>query len=103
MAEHHSQRVRTQDVVLDIGDDAGALIFHTPPELRGAEIEICPVTEPENKTHTEVVARLLQGTTIFTGVFPPLPIGDYHVCRPRERAGQVIKVASGQVTEVDWR
>lgn len=29
-------------VVLDIGDDIGALVVSTPPSMAGVEIEICP-------------------------------------------------------------
>jgi len=55
------------------------------------------------KTHTEVLERLVAGTIIYTGVFPPLPIGNDRVCRPELRANEYLTVFSGQVTEIDWR
>jgi len=101
--DHHSRELRTGHPIFDIGDDAGAVVFFTTPELRWQEIEIYPADMPDAKTHTEVTERLVVGTIIYTGIFPPLPIGDYTVCRPPERAGEIIKVVSGRVTEVDWR
>lgn len=101
--EHHSRHVRTGNVVFDIGNDVGAVVFYTNAELRWQEIEIHPADSPDAKTHTEVTERLVAGTIIYTGVFPPLPIGEYHVCRPEPKADQRFTVVSGQVTEVDWR
>lgn len=96
-------QIQTESVVLDIGDDAGGLIFYTGGDLRGCEIEVAPAAYPDFKTHTQVSERLVQGRTLFAGVFPPIALGDYLVCRPPERAGQAFTVSSGHVTEIDWR
>jgi hypothetical protein len=100
--EHHSTEVRTGNVVLDIGDGAGGLVFYTSVHLRWQEIEIAPVEMPERKTHTEVTERLVAGKILYTGVFPPLPVGDYRVCRPEVRANERFTIVSGQVTQIDW-
>ena len=99
----HARGVRTGHPILDIGDDAGAVVFYTSPELCWQEVEIAPADLPEAKTHTDVTERLVAGTIIYTGVFPPLPAGDYRVCRPESRTNQRFTIAPGQVTEVDWR
>jgi hypothetical protein len=104
MVENHVQRVHTEQIVLDIGDDMGGLIFYTTPELISSEIEVAPVAAPQFKTHTDVAERLVNGrTTIYAGVFPPIAVGDYTVCCPAERQGQLFSVTSGHVTEIDWR
>ncbi len=103
MPEHHTHRVHTEDVVLDIGEGAGGLVFYTRDELQGREIEICPADQPTHKTHTEVDARVVNERTISVGVFPPLVAGDYRVCRPASRAGESFTVTDGRVTEIDWR
>lgn len=99
----HSREIRTGHPILDIGDDMGGVIFFTPPELRWQEIEIVALATPEAKTHTEVTERLAGSAITCTGVFPPVPIGDYRVCRPASRAGEAFTVVSGQVTQIDWR
>jgi len=103
MAERHVQRVHTQEVVLDIGDGMGAVVFHTLGHLHGHEIEVIQLDEHATKIHCEVDERSLNGRTVFAGVFPPLPAGDYRVCRPQPRANERFTVVSGQVTEIDWR
>jgi hypothetical protein len=100
---HHAGGIHTGQVVLDIGDDMGGLIVYTDADLHGQEIEVFPRTRPELLTHTDVHQRVLGGQTIFTAVFTPLPIGEYEVARPPERAGQSIAIVSGTVTEIDWR
>jgi hypothetical protein len=95
--------VRTGHPLLDIGDDSGAVIFYTTAELCWQEIEIAPADQPQAKTHTEVTERLIGSRIIYTGVFPPLPVGDYMIVRPASRAEQHFGVAAGQVTEIDWR
>jgi hypothetical protein len=100
---HHSpQRVRTEEVVLDIGDDMGGLVFYTPRDLHGHEIEVLCQAGDAQKIHCEVDERIVNGRTIFTGVFPPIAAGEYQVCRPESRAGERFTVTAGQVREIDW-
>ena len=100
---HHSpQRVHTEDVVLDIGDDMGGLVFYASAELHGHEIEVLGQAEDAQKIHCEVDERIVNGRTIFTGVFPPVPAGEYLVCRPERRAGEHFTVTAGYVQEIDW-
>ncbi|MGI9149175.1 MAG: hypothetical protein ACR2IK_21940 [Chloroflexota bacterium] len=103
MPERHVQRIHTTPVVLDIGEGMGGLIFYTPAALLGVEIEVAPAAYPDFKTHTEVDERVVNGQTLYAGVFPPIRVGDYRVCRPADRAGQSFSIAPGQVTELDWR
>ena len=105
MHEHHhhsSQRVHTEEVVLDIGDDMGGLVFYARSDLHGQEIEILAQAADAQKIHCEVDERIVNGRTIFTGVFPPLTAGEYQVCRPEVRAGERFTVTAGHVHEIDW-
>ena len=100
---HHSpQRVHTEAVVLDIGDTMGGLVFYAQRDLRGHEIEVLRRAQDAEKIHCEVDERILNGRTIYTGVFPPLPAGDYEVCRPERHAGERFTVAPGGVQEIEW-
>jgi hypothetical protein len=100
---HHSpQRVHTEDVVLDIGDDMGGLVFYARGDLHGHEIEVLAQDEDAQKIHCEVDERIVNGRTIFTGVFPPVPAGEYQVCRPESHAGQRFTVTAGYVREINW-
>lgn len=66
-------------------------------------IEIIPTDTPTTRTHTEVTQRLLAGNIIYTGVFPPLPLGEYRVSRPEMRRNERFSIAAGHVTQIDWR
>ena len=99
----HTREMRTGHPVLDIGDETGGVIFLTPSELCWQEVEIAANDRPDVKTHTDVTERLLADGIIYTGVFPPLPTGEYHVCRPIARAGERFSITSGRVTQIDWR
>jgi hypothetical protein len=100
---HHSPpRVHTENVVLDIGEDMGGLVFYAPPELHRQEIEVLWQAGHAPKIHCEVDERIVNGRTIFAGVFPPVPAGEYLVCRPEVRAGEHFTVMAGHVQEIDW-
>jgi hypothetical protein len=84
MPHEHGQpdRIHAEDLVLDIGGEIGALVIYTPVELRELEIEISRAGESK-RVHTQVHERVVNGRTLFAGVFPDL--------------------AAGEVAEVDWR
>src|SRR5919202_5337785 len=81
MAVASVERVHTQPIVLDIGQDIGALIVYTGPELRGREIEISPKGNAARRTHMEVLERTVTGQTVWAAVFPALSAGDYSLWR----------------------
>jgi hypothetical protein len=78
MVEKYEKRVHTEHVVLDIGQDIGALIIYTRGDLRGKQID---VSLKENATakrvHTDVLERTLGGRPVFAAVFAALPAGEY--------------------------
>lgn len=84
-------------VVLDIGGDRGAAIIFTPGELSGEEIEIRPVDQPWDGTHTAVRPRELPDTLAHAGVFGSLRAGAYQL---RIRRGDPVRAESEQVVDL---
>jgi hypothetical protein len=102
--DHHHHHdiadVRAQPVVLDLGGEIGALIVHTSPELLGAEIEISPAGEDENRQHKQVLRRLLGPETATVLVYDNLPEGDYTLWLDEEAPTRGVHVTGGQVAEL---
>src|SRR5580765_5336494 len=81
---HHASfwtRRHTESVVLDIGDDVGALVLYTSPEHHTQEIEVsllgaAPGTQ---RVHSAVLERSLNGRTFYAATYPELPAGEYQV------------------------
>jgi hypothetical protein len=98
---HHDasywSRRHTESVVLDIGDDVGALILYTPAELHGHEIEVSRLGDDAGRVHSAVLERSVNGRTLYAAVYPELPEGDYRVwggLRP------TVNITAGTVAEL---
>lgn len=91
-------------VLLDIGDDVGAVIVRMPAHLAAAEIEICPFGEPRRaapREHVGVHAR--PGARGLTAVFAAVREGDYELyVKPDGPTELVARVRGGQVSELEW-
>jgi hypothetical protein len=92
---------RQGTVVLDIGDGIGALVVHTTSALAGVEIEIARAGEHTQFVHTEVRERVLPDRSVYAGVFPDLPEGDYTLLAVAGHGRHDVTIRSGRVTEVD--
>jgi hypothetical protein len=118
-------------VVLDIGGDIGALVLTTPPDLDGAEIEICPAGRRNGPPdeggdwwqgewrshrhshehahgpawpHVAVLPRPMGAGIGHAAVFPALRQGSYEVwVRPHGATALVVMVTGGAVTTAAWR
>ncbi len=103
MSEHAMGPSGPGTVVLDLGADVGALILYTPAELDDREIEISRDDEPAaRRTHSQVRARHLPGSTRYAAVYPGLAAGRYTIwAGPEERAGAV-EITGGEVTTWSW-
>ena len=101
--ERHDARVRTQPVVLDIGENTGGLVIYTRPELRGRAIEISPRGVDTSRVHTDVAERRVNGRTLFAAVYLPMPAGEYLIWGPDPDTPTTVTIAAGAVAEVDWR
>lgn len=94
-------RTHTEFIVLDIGADTGALLVYADAELYGTEIEVSPVLAPNQRTHTAVLRRIVNGQTVHTAVFAELSPGAYILWHPSQP--ETITISEGGVTERDWR
>jgi hypothetical protein len=100
MAETYVEKVHTENAVLDIGEDIGALVIYTVQEMLGKEIEVSPKGNRALKIHTAVLEHKVNGRTFFAALFLELPEGDYITLTtpPSE-----ITITGGQVTELHWQ
>jgi hypothetical protein len=107
IAEERIDRVHPEAVVLDIGQDIGALIIYTEAALRGREIEVSPRGSAA-RVHVEVLERRIRGAAVFAAVFPKLRAGDYDIWNDDLNPsglnpGDSVTIAGGEVAILDWR
>jgi hypothetical protein len=100
--ERFSRQVHTGQAVLDIGEDIGALTIYTSKELHGREIEVSPVGNERNRTHTAVLERSVGGRSIFAALFLALPAGEYTLWGNEITPMGTVTITGGRVAEVDW-
>jgi hypothetical protein len=103
MAEQKNDRVHPESVVLDIGQDIGALMIYTDPTLRGREIEVSPVGSAATRVHVEVLERWVNGRQVFAAVFPTLHEGSYNIWQHSTKPSGTASITGGKVTTMDWR
>lgn len=105
-------------VVLDIGDDVGALVLYGPAGIDGREIEISPGADPAApRSHAEVRRRLPglgelaapagqpaagQAAAIYAAVYPGLPAGSYTIWRDADLPAGTVIVRGGRVASFWW-
>jgi hypothetical protein len=103
MAEQHIDRVHPETVVLDIGQDIGALVLYTDAELRGREIEVSPLGSGAKRVHVEVLERRINGRPVFAAVFPGLRADNYDIWQRAGNPTATVTIVGGEVATVDWR
>jgi len=106
MGHHHEQysaRKHPEFVVLELGEDVGALIIHADPELHGTEIEISPAHDDGRRSHKEVLERLTADGPAFTAVFDGQPAGEHTLWVHGEPRARGVRIDGGAVAELDWR
>lgn len=102
MHEQYSSRKHPEFVVLEIGEDVGALIIHAAPETHGLEIEISPADDDEHRSHKEVLERDAGGRPAYTAVFDQLPAGTYTLWSEGVARVRGVNVSGGQIVELNW-
>lgn len=101
MAEVYVERVHSEQAVLDIGDDIGALVIYTRQEFRGKEVQVSlKGSNSVRLVHTAVWERRVNGRVVFAGIYPSLPAGDYVIWT---HPSQEVTILGGNVAEVDLR
>jgi hypothetical protein len=100
--EDYAARPHPEFVVLDIGEDLGALIVHTDPEMHGVEVEISPTEDEARLSHKEVLQRAMNGQPAFTAVFDGLSAGSYTLWVAGQPRARGVMIRGGTITELDW-
>ena len=92
-------------VLLDIGDEVGALVVEMPPSTVGEEVEVRRVGGPllDHLPHVAVVDRPAGDTTVPSLVFGELVEGTYELF-PKGGGPMrlTVDVRGGAVTDVTW-
>ena len=97
--EPYSARPHPEFVVLDIGQDVGALIVHAGPDMHGVEIEISRTGEDAARSHKEVLERSSGGRPSYTAVFDGLREGTYTLWIDDEACARRVSIRGGEVAE----
>jgi hypothetical protein len=106
MGHHHepySARQHPEFVVLEIGDELGALVIYADPELHGTEVEISPAADDTRRSHKEILERTTIDGPAFTAVFDGIPAGEHTLWLDGEPRARGVAVEGGVVAELDWR
>jgi len=102
---HHNRyadRRHPEAVVLDLGEDVGALIVHTEADMHGVEVEISASGEDERRSHKEVLEREISGRPAYTAVFDNIREGSYTLWVDGVARERGVVVSGGSVAELDW-
>ena len=91
-----------ESLVLDIGENIGALILFADEACLGAEIDITPVgMEKSHKIHTMIRRRRAVDREFVAGVYPELQSGTYTLWGLDGHALADVVITGGAVTEFD--
>jgi len=101
--ENHPARPHPEHVVLDIGEDLGALIVYTDAAMLGVEIEISPIGEDDRRSHKDVLQREINGRPAYTAVFDKVPEGTYTLWVADTARARNVAISGGEIAELDWR
>lgn len=103
MAHELPADLTTGSVVIDVGDDMGALIIHTGAARVGEEIEVSPVDRVGGRTHVAVLTRRVGERIAHAAVFASLRAGEYAVLHGDGTEATRVQVPPAGVAELDWR
>jgi len=101
--EPYAARPHPEFVVLDIGEDVGALIVHLDASLHGVEVEISPSGDDRARSHKEVLERAIAGRPAHTAVFDRLAGGSYTLWIEDAAIARDVAVTGGSIAELDLR
>ena len=89
-------------VVLDIGDDVGALIIITPAALAGEEIHVSPVRDPAGRTHAVVRERRLGRPPATRRCTRPSRPGSTRSGGTQASPAGTVRIDGGAATSYRW-
>jgi hypothetical protein len=89
-----------ESLILDIGDDVGALILYADEACLGQEIDITPAGQPQSHhTHSMIRRRRAVERELVAAVYPELRAGTYTLWGIDSRPLANVTVGGGRVTE----
>lgn len=100
--ENHAARRHPEQVVLDIGQDIGALILHTDADMLGVEVEISAMGNDDDRSHKDVLEREINGRPAYTAVFDKVRDGSYTLWVDGVAMARDVRVPGAAVAELDW-
>ena len=100
--ENYAARRHPEHVVLDIGEDLGALIVHTAADMVGKEVEISATGEDDRRSHKDVLEREINGRPAYTAVFDKLREGTYTLWVSDVARARGVEVRGSAIAELDW-
>ena len=100
--ENHAARPHPEQVVLDIGEDVGALIVHAEAAMLGVEVEISPTGHDDRRSHKDVLQREIDGRPAYTAVFDNLREGTYTLWVSDRARVREVAIRGATVAELDW-
>jgi hypothetical protein len=100
--ENYAGRRHPEHVVLDIGEDLGALIVHTDASMHGVEVEISATGHDDERSHKDVLEREINGRPAYTAVFDKVREGSYTLWVDDAARARDVVIAGASVAELDW-
>jgi hypothetical protein len=100
--ENYADRRHPEAVVLDIGDNLGALILHTKADMVGVEVEISATGRDHERSHKDVLEREINGRPAYTAVFDKVLEGTYTLWVDDVARERDVAITGGAVSEHDW-
>lgn len=94
---HEHAPSSTDNLLLDIGGDTGALVIYASGDRDQAEIEISPSASEQARTHNVVRQRETLNGAVYAAVFPALAAGDYVVWHDDATKAGTVPVRGGQI------
>jgi hypothetical protein len=95
-----AHRPHDEAVVLEIGEELGALVVYTDPSLLHLEIEISPAGNDAARSHKDVLERVVGGRSLYAAVFDKLHAGAYTLWQDDVVRTRGAPVAGGAITEL---
>jgi hypothetical protein len=100
--EASAPTVPSRAVVINVGEHTGALVLASNERRAGIEVEIHPVSRPDERTHVWVLPREGRDGVVYAAIFPSLDSGAYVILDVDGSVSEVVLVPPNQVTHATW-
>lgn len=100
--ENYAARRHSEAVVLDIGEDVGALIVYADAGMLGVEVEISATGQDDRRSHKDVLEREVNGHPAYTAVFDKIHEGSYTLWVDGVARARNVAVTGSSIAELDW-